>query len=340
MSLLLQLNGAITESPHERMFYVFACKEKACRRKGGSVRALRGVKVAAAFDEREKNQLEERKEEGKEKEALLGAGEMLFGSGKLFPATPAAGQNPFSTAGENPFSAAGANPFSAAGGNPFSTVAPPPPPPTAALPKSFADSLRISSPSPAAPQDPDPPFYGAPEPWPSPLPHQYPLFYLDADYETLVPDRPRAAQKVTQLLESDDTPVSNSDADDGVLDTAFQSFADRVGQNPEQVLRYERGGTPLLYSYDDAVAKTLLAEGKFSARRLPACAGCSKRARLFEFQLMPHAITVLEGDSPGLDGMEWGTIVVATCTCPPKIRDANGVGWMEEWVGVQWEAQK
>ena len=218
-----------------------------------------------------------------------------------------------------------------------STVAPPPPP-IAALPKSFADSLRISSP--AASQEPEPPFYGLPEPWPSPLPHQYPLFYLDADYETLVPDRPRAAQKVTQLLESDDTPVSNSEADDGVLDTAFQSFADRVGQNPEQVLRYERGGTPLLYSHDDAVAKTLLAEGKFSARRLPACAGCSKRERLFEFQLMPHAITVLEGDSPGLDGMEWGTIVVATCICPPKIRDANGVGWVEEWVGVQWEAQK
>jgi len=329
MSLLLQLNGAIPESPHERMFYVFACKEKTCRRKKGSVKAIRGVKVARDFEEREKKAKEEeaRRAEERKKAAAEAprAGDLLFGSGS-------------GTTG-NPFSASG-NPFSttpSASANPFSATTKPPP--QKELTKTFAEALHISTPPAPAPA-PEPLLYGPSETWPSPLPHTYPLFYLDADYETLAPDSPPPPQKITEVLDSDDTPVSNSDADDGVLDTAFQKFADRVGQNPEQVLRYERGGTPLLYSHDEEVAKTLLVEKTFSTRRIPPCGGCGKRERVFEFQIMPHAITVLEGDSLSLDGMEWGTVIVATCTCVPKVRDANGAGWVEEWVGVQWEGQK
>ena len=55
---------------------------------------------------------------------------------------------------------------------------------------------------------------------------------------------------------------------------------------------------------------------------------------------MPHAITMLERDDVGLDGMEWGTIIVASCTCVPRWVDEDGVGYVEEWVGVQWEQQK
>ncbi|KAF8253110.1 hypothetical protein K440DRAFT_277171 [Wilcoxina mikolae CBS 423.85] len=326
MSLLLQLNGAIPESPHERMFYVFACKEKTCRRKKGSVKAIRGVKVAKDFEEREARAKEEEARRVEERKKAIAeaprAGDLLFGSGS-------------GSSTGNPFSSPGGNPFSTTNTNPFSTTSTP-----AAqkdLPKTFASVLHISPPPP-----PEPLLYGPSEPWPSPLPHSYPLFYLDADYETLSPTVPPPPQKLTSLPDIDDTvPSSNTDADDGVLDTAFQKFADRVGQNPEQVLRYERGGTPLLYSHDDEVAKTLLVEKGFSTRRIPECKGCGKRERVFEFQVMPHAITVLEeGEGLGFDGMEWGTIVVATCTCVPKVRDGNGVGWVEEWVGVQWEGQK
>jgi pre-rRNA-processing protein TSR4 len=345
MSLLLQLNGAIDQSPHERMFYLFACKEKTCRRKKGTVRAIRGVRVAKDFEEREAKAREEAERKRAEAEARRKAeenkpkpGDLLFGSGGL--GSGGAGANPFSTGGGggNPFST-GANPFSkpaATTAAAASTTA------TETLTKSFADTLKISLP--AAPEpEPEPLLYGPSEPWPESLPHQYPQFYFDAEYETLVPDKP-APQKTEMLLDDnggDSLPVSNSDADDGHLDVAFQKFADRVGQNPEQVLRYERGGTPLLYSHDDEVAKILLNSRKeYSTRQIPPCGGCGKRERVFEFQLMPHAITVLEGDELSLDGMEWGTILVATCTCTPKVRDANGVGWVEEWVGVQWEAQK
>jgi pre-rRNA-processing protein TSR4 len=340
MSLLLQLNGAIDQSPHERMFYVFACKEKTCRRKKGTVRAIRGVKVAKDFEEREAKAAAAREEERKREEERRKAeenkpkpGDLLFGSGGL---GGAGGANPFS-AGGNPFST-GANPFSKPAAAATETTAAA----TETLTKSFADTLRISLP--AAPEPaPEPLLYGPSEPWPEPLPHQYPQFYFDAEYETLVPAKPMP-QKTEMLLDDnggESLPVSSSDADDGHLDVAFQKFADRAGHNPEQVLRYERGGTPLLYSHDDEVAKILLDSRKeFSTRRIPPCEGCGKRERVFEFQLMPHAITVLEGDELSLDGMEWGTILVATCTCVPKVRDANGVGWVEEWVGVQWEAQK
>ncbi|KAA8910468.1 programmed cell death protein 2 [Sphaerosporella brunnea] len=341
MTLLLQLNGAIEQSPHERMFYVFACKEKTCRRKKGTVRAIRGVKVSKDWEEKVSRAATVREEERRRSEerrkveaAKPKAGDLLFGNGGL---GNAGGVNPFSTG-----SSGGANPFStstAAAQNPFSTK---PATQMETLAKSFADALKISQP--VAEPAPEPLLYGPSEPWPSPLPHKFPLFYLDADYETLVPEKPME-QKMEVLMDegsgSDTLPVSSSDADDGHLDVAFQKFADRAGQNPEQVLRYERGGTPLLYSYDDDVAKTLLDSRKdYSARKIPACSGCGKRDRVFEFQLMPHAISVLEGDSLSLDGMEWGTILVGTCTCVPKVRDANGVGWVEEWVGVQWEAQK
>jgi len=344
MPLLIQLNGAIPESPHDRMFYVFGCNEKTCRRKNGSVKALRGVKVAKDYELRlakGKEEAAKRAEEKKRREEAATepkAGDMLFGSGAgLGTGT---GGNPFST-GRNPFSAS----VTAGAASPFSTK---PTVPTTTAPvaeklaKSFADTLRISG---TTPPEPEPLLYGPSEPWPSPLPFSYPLFYFDADYETLAPDTP-VPRKIEEVLGDDDKnpdslPASNNDADDGHLDTVFQRFADRVGQNPEQVLRYERGGAPLLYSHADEVAKALLDSKKeFTSGRIPPCAGCGKRGRVFEFQLMPHAISVLEGDSVGLDGMEWGTVIVATCTCVPKARDANGVGWVEEWVGVQWEGQK
>ncbi|KAI5854328.1 programmed cell death protein 2 [Tricharina praecox] len=344
MPLLLQLNGAIPESPHERMFYVFGCKEKTCRRKKGSMKALRGVKVSKDYElriakakEEEEARRAEEKRKREEDATKPKAGNLLFGSGAGLGM--GAEGNPFS-AGGNPFSTTAT---AAATANPFSTkpAAPTTATPTAEkLTKSFADTLRISS---TTKPEPEPLLYGPSEPWPSPLPFTYPLFYFDADYETLVPDAP-IPQKIEEVLGDDKTsdslPVSNNDADDGHLDTVFQKFADRAGQNPEQVLRYERGGCPLLYSHNDEVAKTLLDSKKeFTTGRIPSCTECGKRERVFEFQLMPHAISVLEGDSMGLDGMEWGTVIVATCTCAPKVRDVNGVGWVEEWVGVQWEGQ-
>lgn len=63
---------------------------------------------------------------------------------------------------------------------------------------------------------------------------------------------------------------------------------------------------------------------------------------MFEYQLTPHAISVLEEEEEGMEGMEWGSLVVGVCE-----RDCGVVGggkkgegewgWVEEWVGVCWE---
>jgi pre-rRNA-processing protein TSR4 len=56
--------------------------------------------------------------------------------------------------------------------------------------------------------------------------------------------------------------------------------------------------------------------------------------------LTPHAIVELEAEEEdgGLDGMEWVTIVVGVCAndCAGGVIEGM-VGYVEEWVGVQWE---
>ncbi|MGI4794423.1 MAG: programmed cell death 2 domain-containing protein, partial [Janthinobacterium lividum] len=95
------------------------------------------------------------------------------------------------------------------------------------------------------------------------------------------------------------------------MDSTFQKFADRLEQNPEQVLRYEFRGSPLLYSKTDAVGKKLAAatEAKvqISSGGMPRCGNCGAE-RVFEVQLTPHAITELEAEELGIEGMEWGTV--------------------------------
>ncbi|TGZ85064.1 hypothetical protein EX30DRAFT_337481 [Ascodesmis nigricans] len=352
MSLLLQLNGAVPESPHDRMFYVWGCRSKTCRRKPGSVRAIRCVRVT-----------ESSKQQQKEKEnspvtpapapapppptpATPLAGNMLFGNGPgLGDAGAGKPINPFSTGGAS----AGVNPFSStpAGGpnNPLSapTQKPafPKSPTTETITKSFSSALQLNAPPPPV-QEPEPILYGPPEPWPTELQHKFPHFFLDAELETLEPEKPLPEQRI-EIDESGDGATSGgAEVADSKLDKVFQRFADRVAQNPEQVLRYERASLPLLYSDDDEAGKLLkdVKDGSMVGKRLPKCTNCGKKERAFEFQLMPHAITVLEGDEMSFDGMEWGTIIVATCLCEPRVKDANGVGWVEEWVGVQWEAQR
>lgn len=124
---------------------------------------------------------------------------------------------------------------------------------------------------------------------------------------------------------------------ESTMDASFQRFADRLAQNPEQAIRYEFGGAPLLYSKTDAVGKTLAAaSGPGSG--MPRCPNCGA-ARTFEVQLCPHAITELEAEELSLDGMDWGTVIVGVCErdCQARGVEEGAVGYLEEWTGVQWE---
>lgn len=340
MTLLLQLDGELPDRfpGHERRIHVFACRATKCRRKPGSVRAIRGVRVskavAEAAREAERKETEERRareeRERKERERQAGLGSALFGGGA---AGAGAGVNPFSAGGGggNPFSSGAANPFSAAKEKTEEvkvkieeTVS--------ELPKTFAETLSLNNPQPETKSAPPP----APEPWPeaSTLPSPFPNLYLvDVDYETLDPTPP-ALPANAQVEMEEPTPggASNSKDDfESTMDADFQEFADRMSQNPEQVIRYEFGGQPLLYTKEDAAAKAV-------EKGLPRCGGCGG-ARVFELQLTPQAIAELEADEMGLEGMDWGTVIVGVCEkdCQAAGVGDGEVGYVEEWVGVQWE---
>lgn len=124
------------------------------------------------------------------------------------------------------------------------------------------------------------------------------------------------------------------------MDKTFQKFADRLSQNPEQVLRYEYAGQPLLYSKTDAVGKMFTSEGKVGVKGIPRCGNCGS-ARVLELQVTPRLIEEVEREDVGIDGMDWGTILMGTCGRDCGGGDGGGggegVGFVEEWVGVQWE---
>lgn len=195
-------------------------------------------------------------------------------------------------------------------------------------------------------------------PWPSQsqLPSPYPSYHLDADYETLDPT-PDPASSSHQASRTDlttngpsDATVEDKDTFESSIDKTFQRFADRLAQNPEQVLRYEFAGQPLLYSHDDAVGRLFSSGASHTtsnakiktvtpatARGIPTCPSCGAN-RVFELQLVPQAIAELEVDEEGLDGMDWGTIILGVCEkdCVDKAGE-NQWSWREEWAGVQWE---
>lgn len=370
MILLLELHGDLPDHfpNNERRLYLFACPRKPCNRKPGSIRAYRATRKVT-LDSASQQPKEETKSE---KEAQTSApqkpkqdlGASLFGATSLTSAV-SANSNPFSsnsgpaTAGKNPFA------------TPKPATEPAPQPSPNALAESFADKVRLSSPGPESTKPPAPTTKQPPEsstsqsPWPaqSDFPPPYQNFYLDAEYETLSrPSTPTIPENVTlEPMDEDGAGGSNNNTTDlkdtfeSELDKAFMKFSTRLAHNPEQVLRYEYRGTPLLYSYTDAVGKRLHVHhpeqpaGKVStiggAGNMPRCEYCGSE-RVFELQLVPHAISVLEegregvGLGEGEGGMEWGTVILGVCgrDCAPG--EVGVVGWREEWAGVQWEEMK
>lgn len=373
LSLLLQLDGDLPNdfAGHERKLYIFGCRRKSCRRKQGSIRGIRGVRISKAQSS-ESIKASASKAAVSTSERTPPPQNRNIG-GSLFGVTTSnsggsSNINPFSSGsaiGTNPFSksstANAANPFASPSSLQPETSIPTINEPTSVttnLAQSFADKVKLTSDvqKPAAIPRPH-------EPWPdqSKFPPAYPKYFLDADYEELdnpkQPALPAGVRLDTDMTDETDASGSGSGAGgadsnkalfESSMDKAFQKFADRVEQNPEQVLRYEFNGTPLLYSADDVVGKTLAlptthaassSKISTSGRGMPHCENCGAK-RTFELQLTPHAIAELEADDmDNLDGMDWGTIILGVCSrdCQgPGVGDLE-VGYVEEWVGVQWE---
>ncbi|KIW28668.1 uncharacterized protein PV07_08311 [Cladophialophora immunda] len=345
MSLLLQLNADLQQyfpNDHRRL-HVLCCRKKQCSKKVGSVRAFREVRKPGVQEKSQK----QRVVGSQTVKPVQDLGSALFGGSSQPSAANSA--NPFSM----PASSNGpstANPFSSIGSPSQLAALPPqrpleesqPQPPT----ESFAEKLRIG----ARPDDKGTEKTATDQiPWPdaSVFPPPYPSFYLDAYPEELERESAAPSAKAESSrtpYDIDDAGGAGSAADkdtfESSLDKAFQKFSDRVAQNPEQVLRYEFKGEPLLYSGADEVAsRFVVPHGRTGpVKGVPRCESCGGQ-RVFELQLVPGLIYELEKDDEnamGLeDGMEWGTIIVGTCA--NNCGDAGRVSFREEWVGVQWE---
>ncbi|GME64894.1 hypothetical protein GTA08_BOTSDO06410 [Neofusicoccum parvum] len=374
MPLLLQLNGDLPQHfpGHSRRLYIFACRRKTCARAPtGAARALRAVKsdAALAAAERRKNEADAARRaadaaadaERRRQQGALGSA--LFGG-----PTPAEARsaNPFAA---NPFAAAAAAPANPFASPPAGLAAVPAQAPGAAkaaeeLPATFAQKARIAG---EKEEEKEKAAGAAKQPfeaWPADaaaLARPYPRYHLDADYEALGPEDdaiPANARLDPDAAEPAEEPAGKSgggkedkETFESLMDKTFQRFADRLAQNPEQVLRYEWRGEPLLYSRTDAVGKMLATEdededeeqgGKVKTvggrKGIPRCGNCGGE-RVFEMQLTPQAIAELEAEELGLDGMEWGAVIVGVCgkDCVAKDVKDGEVGYLEEWVGVQWE---
>lgn len=378
MLLLLELHGDLPDHfpNNERRLYIFGCPRKPCNRKPGSIRAYRATrKVSLPGLPLPQPQKEEKKPQPKPEKKpepvaplkpKLDLGASLFGANAL-TSSVSANSNPFSVTPGSSAAAAGANPFAmpkpatpaAPAAAPSSSIATS----TSALAESFADKVRISLPAPssasgtATKQTPE--STGVQAPWPaqSAFPPPYKKYFLDAEYETMSrPSTPTVPENVTIEPMEEDGAGAEGNADlkdtfESEMDKAFMKFSMRLAHNPEQVLRYEYRGTPLLSSYTDQVGKRLHPE--HSAGRvtttgggsMPPCEYCGA-PRVFEVQLVPHAISMLEDGRDGVGlgegdaGMEWGTIILGVCgqDCAPE--KIGQLGWREEWAGVQWEETK
>ena len=328
MSLLLELQADLQDQfPNEdRRLYVWCCRKKQCSRKPGSVRAFRETKKAKHSRNTEKPAVQTTSKSDAPKQDL---GSQIFGIG--LNTTSSLDNNPFSmsktTAQQLP------NPFSK---DLSSLAAKPPQTPNTKpepLTQDFAEKLRISSTSEPSVQSTD--LWPEESSFPKPFPH----FYLAPEPEFLerLTSLPSELSNNAVVSTSDELDRNSKDIFESTMDKTFQQFSDTIAQNSEQVLRYEFKGHPLLYSATDEVGKI------FSSRqaKLPLCTNCNK-PRTFELQLTPHAIIELEGEDLSLDGMEWGSIIVGVCTadCQAKDIQAEDVGYLEEWTGVQWEETK
>ncbi|KAF9185642.1 hypothetical protein BGZ51_002527 [Haplosporangium sp. Z 767] len=368
MYLLLQAYVPLEKSPYDRVVYVWACNQRLCMRKPGSFRVVRALKL---------NQEYAQKLEKKVKPAApASVAKPAIGvpAANSFPAPGAfdMGNALFGGAGSG-FS----NPF-ALPSNTTNPFAPPPgfgvgypaPAPTSSTTletittKSFASAASSSIPEKERPCDES----GSEEddgpvnkstPWPENLPAFSPHYlYITEEILDDSDATDEIAQRYSHLLAANNNSNGDDDEDasqDGGaswsgeayekaslpkgVDKAFKKFTERVQAWPDQCVRYDFPGSPLLFSFSDPTARLLLPPNTAqhskhtvpSAHRIPKCPAC-KGPREFEFQLMPNLLSLLDvtskrylsmeeqkslKDRKGAQvfdiGMEWGTILVYSC---------------------------
>ncbi|KAA8907423.1 hypothetical protein TRICI_005002 [Trichomonascus ciferrii] len=322
LPLIAQIFAPLEGTYYDRALYVFACGDAGCRRKKGSVRALRSIRRDAELEAAEKKREEDEKaaEEKKGEEKKREIEQM---SKNIFSSETSESNNAF----------ASANPFEQS--DPFATKKQEPTKPQE------KENEKEKTAASTTTTEKKPVSRGQVYP-------AYPCYYITVENEYIGPQKPDpiAEKAKPEILDEaaeldvGDEPGSSSaqkelinEIEAASNDQVFQKFVRIVEHNPDQVVRYDQPLEPLLYSGEGDVAKML------TENAIPKAPNGSNRQ--IELQVMPHAIMVLEEEYQDIaNGMEWGSIFVATPqddTIEPL--DKNGVGYSEEWVGVQWEQQ-
>ncbi|CUM62539.1 uncharacterized protein PRCAT00000091001 [Priceomyces carsonii] len=358
MALLLQAFAPLDDKLYDRVLYIFGCRNTSrCSKKKGTIKCIRGISkdpkkmeiIKGQQENVKKNELDEILNlENKKKISFDVSKDLFSGSGST--------QNPFgSSASENPFkSTASESPFISGSNNASVT-------PSEGPQKEKINEIKPSYAEISAHLDGNEKTKRAPSEEKEGNIPSYPGYFLYVEKETLkknVVDK--EIEKYKHLINSEVEPEksgssrkSNAISSDlhpltakmanALNDKYFQAFTDVVKHNPGQVLRYDLGGRPLLYSGKDSVASKFVSSQDINIAP-PSYNPSSKRQ--FELQLMPKAIMDLESSDKDvtmadiLAGMAWGTIIVCTDVedfIPDDYFDENNVAYIEEWCGVQWE---
>ncbi|XP_062523348.1 programmed cell death protein 2-like isoform X2 [Corticium candelabrum] len=100
-------------------------------------------------------------------------------------------------------------------------------------------------------------------------------------------------------------------------DNAFQKFYKRIECCPHQCLRYIRTGSPLCISNRPE---------QQPPKEIPLCGSC-RGTRVFEMQLMPALVHIIQRSSSLVENLEFGTVLVYTCSTscwsPPDQTESN-----------------
>lgn len=362
MRLLTQCSADLPDTWYDRSLYIFICIKSQCRRKNGTVRAIRGVKKDRVEMEKRENEEKKRIEEEKLKEQKKVEKEQetknlvanLFGSDSNVNNSNPFASNPF-TGGSNSNRFANTNPFDTKtvsnelknvddSNSSFAEVA------KKAVKSNEKKSVKKVNSDYKLPEFKGYILYFETEKLdPSrqklpPIPDNLKIEEVDGDADDALnipqgnlpkinPEKNKETEDITKLFD----------------DPTFQNFTRILSYNTQQVVRYEPNGSPILYSSKDAVSRIFYtSEGKFKDTKewnIPNPAYHPGGHRRFELQLMPKMIIDLEENYTDVkeimnNGMEWGTIIVATDSedfVPLNWLDENGVAYLEEWCGVQWE---
>ncbi|XP_053963556.1 programmed cell death protein 2 [Anastrepha ludens] len=136
-----------------------------------------------------------------------------------------------------------------------------------------------------------------------------------AEYQNLVEAGKTGTLKDVAESELDKYANESVAADDKI----FRKFRKEVSKNPDQVVRYGRGGTPLwIADVEQTIAQQL---------QIPNCELCGGE-RQFEYQIMPQMLNLLKDDQ-----LDWGTLTLYTCS--KSCRLPNDKGYVREYIVKQ-----